>query len=523
MSDRPSIANPAMVVALLCDPAATAELLKHPALKKPRARRPRPKPVRQTWHDTADLLLASRDLALSDTAEGWHLDRLGFGWPRRPGTAAGSIGTSVHPAGLEERLGETIPGPLRPFGRLDGEILRFRLTEDGAVLNCALTTGEVSAIDGHGEEGKRRTIVRLEISGPVAAALALAERLAADLPVLPAIATLPQEILALGGAKFKAPPAPALTAQMQTEEALAILASGFVSTFLTRLGQIEGRAGPEPVHQARVTLRRLRALMLAFRPILRDREEALKPLLARLKEVLGPARDWDVFLSDTVESLARSLPDADPAAGWLRAAATARREAAYATLIGWLRQPIYRALAWQLVGLCLGEGWIATTTEVPAPPDSQENGEALPAPAHGDRNEIDVFATRSIAGRWKKTVRPTRELIPLPVAELHELRIKCKKIRYQAEMFQDALPGKSMRRLIKRLAAIQEVMGLLNDGVVATELALSLRPGEGAPLRDQVLAAEAIGLIHGYGIGRARDSREAIIAAWRDLRKSYPF
>ena len=59
---------------------------------------------------------------------------------------------------------------------------------------------------------------------------------------------------------------------MPTDEALAILTSGLVSTFLTRLSQIETRTGAEPVHQARVTLRRLRALMLAFRPILRDIE-----------------------------------------------------------------------------------------------------------------------------------------------------------------------------------------------------------------------------------------------------------
>jgi CHAD domain-containing protein len=310
---------------------------------------------------------------------------------------------------------------------------------------------------------------------------------------------------------------------MQTEEALAILASGFVSTFLTRLSQIEGRTGPEPVHQARVTLRRLRALTLAFRPILRDSEEVLKPLLARLKEVLGPARDWDVFLSETVEPLARTLPDADPAIEWLRLAALARREAAYATLIDWLRLPDYRALTWRLVGLCLGEAWIVPEAEVDASPDPAIIDAEPTAPARADRSHAGSFAAHCIASRWKKTVRPARELMALPVPELHELRIKCKKMRYQAEMFQDALAGKSVRRMLKRLTETQEVMGLLNDGAVATELAVSLRPGQDTPLRDQLLAAEAIGLIHGYGIGQARDSRDAVVDSWRKLAKSNPF
>jgi hypothetical protein len=67
------------------------------------------------------------------------------------------------------------------------------------------------------------------------------------------------------------------------------------------------------------------------------------------------------------------------------------------------------------------------------------------------------------------------------------------------------------------------VMGLLNDGAVATELAVSLRPGQDLALREQLLAAEAIGVIHGYSIGQTRDGRAAVIEAWRKLAKSTPF
>ena len=528
MPDSLTVALPAVTLELVCAPTALAKLARHAALKTPKVRRPRARAFTVTWHDTASYALAGRDLALADTGQGWELGRLGLGWPRRPGMAAAPIATAINPAGLEE-AGFAIPGPLHKTGSLTGERQQFTVIRDGVPLDCTLITGAAATITPQGSLGESRPVARLTISGPAAAAVGLAQALATDLPVFPALMTLPQEALLLRGAKLKPLPAPVLAADMATTEAFAVLASGFVQTFLTRLEQIEGRSGPEPVHQARVTLRRISALMLSFRPILGDAENRLKPLLSRLKTVLGPARDWDVFLSETVEPIARALPEADPAIDWLRSAATARREAAYASLIDWLHRPDYRSLVWRLVDLCLVPA--QPPLPLPAPAVSEtgassgavaEDAGLVPLSLASDAL-IGGFAAHCLESRWKKTMRPVRELLPMPLPELHELRIKCKKLRYQAEMLQDALPAKTARKLIKRLVETQEVMGLLNDGAVATELAVSLRPGQDVALREQVLAAEAIGVIHGYGIGHTRDSRAAVIESWRKLVKSSPF
>ena len=141
--------------------------------------------------------------------------------------------------------------------------------------------------------------------------------------------------------------------------------------------------------------------------------------------------------------------------------------------------------------------------------------------SHSHEALIGPYTIRCLESRWKKTARPTRELPDMPAPELHGLRIKCKKLRYQAEMFQDVVPGKSGRKLIKRLTVAQETMGMLNDGAVAAELVRSLRPSPGRAT-DQVLAAEAIGLVRGYGMGHARDSREAVMQAWRKLVRIIP-
>jgi triphosphatase len=393
-------------------------------------------------------------------------------------------------------------------------------------MKCRILGGTLTAITPLGADAAERAIGRAEIEGPRVAALALARQLAIDLPVTPSLTTLPHEALLLTGAKLRPLPTPPLDPEMQTDEALAILASGLVSTFLTRLGQIEARAGAEPVHQARVTLRRLRALMLAFRPVLGDIEEALKLPLSGLKEVLAPARDWDVFLSETVDPLARSLDAADAVTDWLKQAAVSRRDAAYAALTEWLNGPAYRDLAWRLIGLGLGHGWrpaeAASPPEVLAAPATTAVHGVLP-PTDGVATTIGPYTLTCLELRWKKTARPMRELAEMPTPEIHGLRIKCKKLRYQAEMFQDVVPGKSGRRLIKRLANAQETMGLLNDGAVATELVRSLRPTSQDEAIDQLLAAEAIGLIRGYGVGHARDSREAVMHAWRKLVRHNPF
>jgi CHAD domain-containing protein len=525
-----AFANPHVTLELVCPPEAVVALWRHPTLKRPNGRRPRGRVLSMTWHDAPDSALAATDRALAESGGLWRVERLGLGWPRRPGTPATTIDSSVNPAGLEVKLGHALPGPLRPVARFTGHVSKLALTHDERPLECRITSGQLIVIDPHGQETLSRPVARVEIEGPLSAALDLARRLAADLPVTPSLTTLPQEALLLGGVKLKPPAAPALDPDMPTDEALAILTSGLVSTFLMRLGQIETRTGAEPVHQARVTLRRLRALMLAFRPILRDIESALKPPLAGLKEVLGPARDWDVFLSETVDPLAHSLDEADAVTDWLKQAASSRRDAAYAVLTEWLQGPEYRDLAWRLVGLGLGHGWRlaepAAQAEAGTEAVAADDGTIAEAPAAAAEPStalIGPYTIKCLENRWKKTARPTRDLAEMPVPELHGLRIKCKKLRYQTEMFLDVVPGKSGRRLIKRLAVAQETMGLLNDGSVATDLVRSLRPMSQAETTDQVLAAEAIGLIRGYGVGHARDSREAVMQAWKKLVRHNPF
>ena len=86
------------------------------------------------------------------------------------------------------------------------------------------------------------------------------------------------------------------------------------------LGQVSANAAvlararrPEAVHQLRVGLRRLRAALSLFKPMLADREvAAVRSELKWMTGELGPARDLDVFMSESFRPLLephRDWPD----------------------------------------------------------------------------------------------------------------------------------------------------------------------------------------------------------------------
>ena len=74
----------------------------------------------------------------------------------------------------------------------------------------------------------------------------------------------------------------------------------------------EAARDPEDIHQLRVGVRRLRALVSVFKTVLSEEARVyLRAELAWLHGALGPARDWDVFILETLTPLCRRLPD-DP-------------------------------------------------------------------------------------------------------------------------------------------------------------------------------------------------------------------
>jgi triphosphatase len=90
-----------------------------------------------------------------------------------------------------------------------------------------------------------------------------------------------------------------------TRDASRLVASSCVKQIIVnKLVLLAGN--PEGLHQMQVGLRRLRAAISLFSDILEEREtDAIKSQLKWLTEELGPAREFQVFLTGVVEPARR--------------------------------------------------------------------------------------------------------------------------------------------------------------------------------------------------------------------------
>jgi CHAD domain-containing protein len=201
----------------------------------------------------------------------------------------------------------------------------------------------------------------------------------------------------------------------------------------------------EGVHQARVATRRLRSDLRTFRPLVeRTWSTSLRDELGWLAGLLGEVRDGDVLLERLRErASALSGPDQDAVEPVL-ASLNEARNASLVELLEALRGPRYIALLDRLV----------EAANAPALCDAAE----LPA--------VDVIPDL-VRRPWHKLAKGVEAAGEHPSdADLHELRIKTKRVRYAAEAGAPVV-GKNARAFAKAAARLQDVLGDLHDAVVA--------------------------------------------------------
>jgi CHAD domain-containing protein len=343
-------------------------------------------------------------------------------------------------------------------------------------------------------QGRTQRSTRLLAEGEAAGLLALCAEIARSLPLLPARVGLAEEALALAEGRAPRPRRsgpPSLAGAETVEAALRAALGHLLEVLLAESALCRLEAGPRGVHQGRVALRRMRSLLRIFRPAVdgpdwRAFDAALKGLAASL----GAARDWDVFLEGIAAGALEAL-GGDARLRRLVGAAGRERAAAYAAVAAMLEGPDFRQALW--LGLAL----------------------LLLRPADAPEQPLAPFAAEVLRRRWKRLKKAGKRMEALGPEALHEMRLDAKRLRYAAEPFAALWPGKAARRFNRRLAALQDALGLANDAVVARGLAARLA-GRGA-------GEFAIGAVTGFAAGRAEGSRLAAIAAWEELRRSRRF
>ncbi len=243
----------------------------------------------------------------------------------------------------------------------------------------------------------------------------------------------------------------------------------------TRLGR-----DPESLHDMRVGVRRLRALLRAGRKLVATDTTELDARLKELGRVLGEVRDLDVFLA-RLEGEVAELDGADKEqAGWLLAALRTERSCSRARLLGALRSDEYLSLL----------------DETARTIDELEPSDAAVA--------LDDLAEKAFS-RLRKAVH---ELPDEPADhELHTVRKKGKRARYAAELADWKEP-------VRRAKKLQDVLGEHQDAVVAAERLRQLAAGVPASV------ALAAGRLIEREEEHRRESRAAWPKAWKKLRKT---
>jgi CHAD domain-containing protein len=247
----------------------------------------------------------------------------------------------------------------------------------------------------------------------------------------------------------------------------------------------------EGVHQARVATRRLRSDLRTFRPLVDAAwSSALRDELGWLADLLGDVRDGDVLLERLRHRVAE-LPDAHErdAATAVLEAVEHERDTAHSTLLEALHGRRYLRLLDSLVAAANGPSLHESASE----PASDVVPELVRRPWHKLEKRIGKLGDSPSDG------------------ELHAVRIRTKRLRYAAEAA-EPIAGKPARAFAKAAEGLQDVLGELNDAVVAEQWLT--RWGRTGRSPDELRGAEALAERERAA---ARLHREAWASAWEEL------
>ena len=218
--------------------------------------------------------------------------------------------------------------------------------------------------------------------------------------------------------------------------------------------------------------------------------------------VLGAAREWDVFVTDTLSAPSKALGrEVDFAA--LRQAAEPHRTAAYAGLREALASARYNRLQLAIRQWIHSRGWRNELQNKPLA--------VLLETAHD-------FAGRTLAQLHRKVVRKGAHFQHLRPADRHKVRIALKKLRYATEFFRHAQRGNDqIQGFLASIAKLQDALGHDNDVAMTAPLLSTLEQDE-LTLEVQ----RSIGMVMGW---QARDrlaGAAALKKQWHRFKAAAP-
>lgn len=450
-------------IKLALSPATAKRLPSHPTLANLPPQRLQ---LTNTYYDTPDRRLQKKRLAMrfrkkdadwlltvkrDAAAPGGLAQRSEWEVPAQPGQFDFShVDSPKIRRFLEELRGELVPWFTTDFTR-DRWLLTPR---KGARVEVALDRGKITA-------GKRQeTISEVELElleGELGDLFQVALALQHNLTLHPQADSKAERgyRLATGSTLASAKASAAVIEAGDT--ALAT----YRKTVFASLAQLQGNErglretdAPEYVHQARIAIRRLRTAIRVWQPLLPSQyRRDFNPRWRQLAAMLGDTRNWDVFVDEILPPLLKTFPqhpDLPPLhqrAGERRASA---RKAAVASITS--REYSHLLLEFTAATLALSERRQPTLLK---------------------------FAPRSLekcARRASTLAHRTRDVDP---TVRHDLRVALKRLHDALDFFAPLLPAPDLARSLDRVTRLLDLLGSLNDLVVAEHLVDAT--GDGTP------------------------------------------
>jgi CHAD domain-containing protein len=220
------------------------------------------------------------------------------------------------------------------------------------------------------------------------------------------------------------------------------MAESSIDSALASARALESDPGPEPLHELRVALRRLRSIWWAYAPLLEGQQVAAhREQFRRLADAAGATRDWDVLHEILVDD---------------------KRTAGAVPLLRAVEKQRADALSYSRAAI--GSAGLATLLRNALTSARRQLEACKAAPS------VAAFAKERVRNASRTLDKRLRRVLKARKADyraVHRVRIATKKLRYLLEFFAPVL-GHRRRAAIKHLTSVQKSLGSLND-IVASE------------------------------------------------------
>jgi len=331
---------------------------------------------------------------------------------------------------------------------------------DGSRIEYAIDLGEVRA----GTRSSAVNELELELKqGDLRALFDLARKVNDIVPLRLGVLSKSDRGYALADRAFTAAAKAApvkLDKTMNAGDAFAVIAAACLRQYRLNENLLLLSGGSEPLHQARVALRRLRSAFWLFAPLIEDdsRATAFVAELRWLAGALGEIREVDVLIAEVEEDTRPRL--------------CAVRESRFAHLRTLLDGNRVRMLPIEMAEWLASGAWRSR----PVTSDSPES-------------DLRSFAASRLDKLRKRMKHKGKRLANIGDDHRHEIRKDAKKLRYASEFFVSLYPGRKprrrMERFLDRLEALQDKLGRLNDIAHAPGLFARLGVEIAPPLPDK--------------------------------------